>query len=78
MSRSTRRINTGDFEVIESGKVVKRYTAQEIETMRFKLAKRDATGLKESDVFMLAYYGCIGYNVLPIENIVTHYEKINI
>ena len=75
---SRRTTDTGEYELIESGKVIKKYTAQEIETMRFKLAKRDSELLKESDVFMLAYYGCIGYNTLPIENIVRHYENINL
>ena len=78
MAKSTNTTTTGEFEIIESGKVVKKYTAQDIETMRFKLAKRDSELLKESDVFMLAYYGCIGYNTLPIENIVRHYENTNL
>ena len=51
------------------------YTQGEIENMRAELARRDSKILKETDIFTLVYYGCTGYNTMPIEKIVKHYES---
>tara|TARA_R110000765_G_scaffold328184_1_gene419200 strand:+ start:222 stop:407 length:186 start_codon:yes stop_codon:yes gene_type:complete len=54
---------------------VDNHTPEQIEKMRAALCRRDSKILKESDIFTLAYYGCIGYNRMPIEKIVKHYES---
>jgi hypothetical protein len=54
---------------------VNNYTPGQIEEMRAELSKRDSKILKEPDIFTLVYYGCTGYNRMPIEKIIKHYES---